>query len=182
MEPLNAMNAQETALFSDIMSSIETAFRLNVNEVQQLMEDHVVRLLALLPHFAGCPDPRATGYLNIVTYIAERRGGKQFFLHLPEHDDEYTARLQIFARIMDGGDPQIIEKGLSLAAVSMINDYILDQEHDQKAGKYNPLNTGRWSAKTALDELSRRIKSCKVPRMDALFTLAIFGATWWQPF
>jgi hypothetical protein len=174
--------AEEQGMFNRILDSIELTFRLTDLERATLEQDPLIRLLSLLPYFAECPEPERLGYLNLSTYISERRGGKQYFLHLPEDDTDYLSRLAVFARIMDGGDPAVIDKGLSLAAMVMLNEYLLDQDEDLQNGKYNPLNSGTWNFTQAMNDLQARVHKTPVARMDVLFVVSFMAMTWWQPF
>jgi hypothetical protein len=192
MEALHTLSTQESLIFEAILESARDTFRLDEDEVAQLEADVLVRLLALLPHFAGCQTPVKVGFINITTYIAERRGGKAFFRHTPHDDSEYLSRLEVFRHLMHDGDPAVIDKGLSMAGIIMLNDYQMDAEEDMKTGKYNPLVSGKWQYDKAIKTLKERFQKFPLARMDVLFGLAVIISTapqfdpttmaWWKPF
>lgn len=174
------LHSDELALWESIVSKTAETFRLNDSEADSLRKNELVRMFALLPYFAECPNHEGIGLLNVSIYITERVGGREFFIHHEGHDLEYLRRFQPFRDVMAGGKEEVIEKGLALAGLVMLNDYLQDQEEDVARGKYNPLNEGSWDYDSARQALEGKAQALPVQRMDKLFSLAIIRAWCWH--
>jgi hypothetical protein len=146
----------EDRLWNRLVDRLVILFRFSAEEETRIRENKLLKMLSLLPEFAECDNPQGTGLLIATTYIAERKVGRDLFAHGPQNDGDVLSRLAPFSRLMDGGDPEIIEKGLNLAALTMVKDYADDAEQDTGNGKYNPVASGRWNWREIAATIMRR--------------------------
>lgn len=164
---------EEKVLWESIVSRVQPALRLSDEETEAMKNHKLIRMFGLLPKFADCPNPEGTGFMNVVVYMAERNGGRDLFLHHPEHDRNILSRLQPFHNIMRKGNQEVVEKGLALASLVMLQDYQADREEDLAKNKYNPLNNGAWEFSSARAQLMKVINKAQAMRLDAVFALSV---------
>lgn len=164
---------EEMHLWESIVSRAQRALRLTDEETEAMKKNKLIRMFGLLPKFAECPNPEGTGFMNVVVYMAERNGGRDLFLHHPENDKNILSRLQPFHNIMRKGNQEVVEKGLALASLVMLQDYQADKEEDLAKNKYNPLNNGAWDFSSAKEQLMKVINKAQAMRLDAVFALSV---------
>jgi hypothetical protein len=70
-----------------------------------------------------------------------------------------------------GGNKKIIEKGMSLLALNMINDYKRDIPIDEAIGKYNPMADDSMNHMQLKAKLIKKITSVDCPEMDNIIKL-----------
>ena len=166
-------------LWEKYVSSAESTFRFTKEEREGLNSSNLARFVSLLPTIAECDSAERAGFSNLCLYIAERTGGKNFFLHTEDNDKELLDRLAPFKQNMQGGNPQILEAGLARLGLVMLRDYKTDCEEDAKKGKYNPLNTKAWTFKDAEKALLDQATQVKNAAMDELFAVDA-APSWWD--
>ena len=76
--------------------------------------------------------------------MAEIRGFQKYYAHLPSDDINLFKRLG-FISTFEGGDKDIIEYGMNLLALIMIEGYHKSENEDRKNGVYNPFVAGVWN-------------------------------------
>ncbi len=171
--------APDLYIWHQLVDRLVVLFRLSAEEERRIRINQLLRMLSLLPRFAGCKNPEGTGLLMACTYIAERRVARDLFAHKPENDDDVLSRLEPFSRLLEGGDPEIIEKGLNLAALTMIKDYAADADDDQSKGKYNPVAQKRWDWRKIAASIIRRNDEITHPVIDGIYGPDIALKSWW---
>lgn len=171
---------EEKILWNTIVKRTQVAMNLSDDETRKVEEHSLLRMFGLLPNFAGCPNPEGTGFLNVLTYLGERKAGRDLFLHSPEHDRDITSRLQPFRNIMIQGDQDVVEKGLALASLVMLKDYQEDLQTDREQNKYNPLAAGAWNFEEIQKKLTTTVKRVTSRRLDAVFALGMVTMAWWN--
>jgi hypothetical protein len=176
----NELLDEEIALWKTIVKQVQVAMNLSDEEATKVENHKLVRMFGLLPSFAGCPNPVGTGFLNVTVYLAERKGGRDLFLHNQEHDSDILSRLQPFRNIMCQGDQAVVEKGLSLASLVMLKDYKEDVQTDTQNRKYNPIASGAWDFDQVRGRLVSTVKKVRTRRLDAVFALSMVVMTWWN--
>ena len=76
--------------------------------------------------------------------MAEIQGFQKYCAHLPSDDRDLFKRLG-FILTFDGGNVKIIDYGMNLLGLIMIEGYHKSEKEDQKHGVYNPFVSGAWN-------------------------------------
>lgn len=175
-----AFEAQDEKLWASILTRTEKNFSLNRRQVKGLKENRLLRMFALLPSIAECPDAEAVGFLNVSIYLSERRAGRDLFAHRQNHDEDPLSRLKPFEQLMSEGNQEVVQKGLLHAAIVMVNDYHSDKSEDLQQKKYNPLLHKKWNYTTMLRDLLEKANSINCPRLNLVFSTneAVNAAFW----
>lgn len=175
----SVLSAEENQYWNDMCDRLGSLFRLSAEEEQRVRANRLIQMLALLPGYANCPDPRGTGFLMAVTYVSERKAARDLFAHDARHDADLLSRLAPFSRLLEGGDPQIIEKGLNLAALTMLKDYASDAQSDQRKGKYNPVALGVWNFQELKNRILQRDMAIACPGLDRVYSVKTAERHFW---
>lgn len=166
----DTITREDQRMWDSILDRARRTFGYSDAEIASLRENKLLRMFALLPSIADCPNPEGVGFLNTTVYLAERRGGRDLFVHKEADDRDPLNRLKPFEHLMTGGDPEIIRKGLLHAAIVMVNDYHTDQAEDKSAEKYNPIVQKRWDYSTMLKDLTEKANQIFCPRLSLVFS------------
>ncbi len=177
------LSSEEQVIWSSIVSRTVATFQLNEEEKAFVMNDVLIRMFGLLPYYAECPNPVGVGLLNVSIYLTERKGGRDLFLHTEDNDHDYVSRLKPFYDIMRGGNEEVIEKGLAMAGLVLLNDYLHDREADANNGKYNPLNSGSWNYDSARQTLTgHAVRLLPGHRLETILSLKVIAERFhWLP-
>jgi hypothetical protein len=149
--------AFETA-WPEIAESIGKAFNMDAEEQEELRDKRVARLIAAIPFLAGCEQPARTAVAHVGTYLLSIRNTKPFFNADATDDIHILERLRLIMNFRDG-DKKIIDKGMSLLALCMIDDY-KDYESTRA-------------------DLVARIEAIDCPQMDEIFDQDMGGESYW---
>jgi len=116
----------------------------------------VARLMAAIPYLADSEDPDRFALSNLLTFCAATKV-RSLFNHRPDDDGDVLRRLAT-VHVGNHADPRVVDYGMTLLALISLNDHEKDAAADKTAGKYNPINAGKWDAaglrkglKTTLD-------------------------------
>jgi hypothetical protein len=162
----------------DLANHVASAFRLTKEETDILRSSQVAKLIAAIPYLAGCNEPARTSVANLSIYMASVGPAKQFFAPAESDDQDVFARLNL-ARF-DGGDPAIIQRGLSLLAINMVADYKRDAVWDTAHKKHNPIANGTWNYDELYGQLLKNVEAVDCPEMDEIATVpTIVNNYWW---
>jgi hypothetical protein len=124
-----------------IVDAVGHAFRMDESERMWLAEKPVARLIGSIPFVAGCENPQRTAVTHLGTYILSGRETKPFFNAVELDDEDVFARLRPIMTFQSG-DRTLIDAGMALLALNMIEDYRSDVQIDAAVGKYNPVASG----------------------------------------
>ncbi|MDC7239096.1 MAG: hypothetical protein PQJ50_01920 [Spirochaetales bacterium] len=150
------------------------------NFENRIRRNKVARLIAQLPYLAGTERPERDGMSNLVIFILSSYGStKKLFRHVPEDDSSVFERLKPIMNFT-GGNEKILDRGMSLIAMVLVNDYRRDMEEDLTTGHYNPLNSGRWNYEEIIRELTDRIRAVPCPKMDRILGLESIPFVVWN--
>lgn len=164
----------------DAVKSIEQSFRLTVDEAARLHHSKIARMIAFLPHYAGCFAPQRTAVAHLSTFMVANKGGRNLFDHNQDDDIELRTRLLPISHFV-GGDSKKISRGMKLLQLTMIRGYLNDIEKDQKSGEYNPFLSGSWNP-AEKDELIADLEADPDPGMDEVYSIADAlekSSFWW---
>ncbi len=154
-----------------------SVFGLSDSDTERLYGSRTARIIVAMPFAAGCEDAERTAILHLVAYIAEIKGFQKFCAHLPSDDKTLYERLDMISHFK-GGDKQIIEHGMDMLALIMLQGYRASQNADAKSGVYNPRNAGTWDYDAAEKMLEGRIKNFHNTILDGLFYGPFTGMGW----
>jgi len=159
--------AQFEATWSEIANSLADAFRMQPHEREWFVNKPVARLIAAIPLMAGCQDAERTAVAHLGTYLLSLKSTKPYFNATTADDTDVFERLRLGTNFV-GGDQAIIDKGMSMLALSMVVDYSRDVDEDAKRGKYNPVESGAFDYAAIREDLERRIAAVECPEMEMI--------------
>lgn len=175
MLPSNFINEYNYIL--DLCSSINNDQDLIISQKENLS----LQVIVYLPYVAGCKNPRRTALLNANNFFLA--SNSTLFFHSEEDDLNILNRIYSFLYFKDG-DNLIIQKGLNILGLIMLQDYYYDREYDYISGKYNPLNVNKWKYKEVKSDIIKRINSIKCKSLDDCFSIKeiVNQKYWWKDY
>ncbi|MCK5249705.1 MAG: hypothetical protein KAJ98_07065, partial [Spirochaetaceae bacterium] len=66
------------------------------------------------------------------------------------------------------GNQRIIDRGMKLLTLVMINDHVHDSDVDYKQMKLNPVGDGHWNAEEIMNTLRKALYGAPCPEMDGI--------------
>lgn len=150
-----------------LCEEIAKVFKFTKKEKHAFANSATARLIATIPFEAECYEPEKTAIAHLGLYVMEKRGFQEYCSHLPTDDVNILHRLDFISDFC-GGNLQIIEHGMYLLALIMLEGYNKSIEKDIKNGIYNPIANGRWDYETKKAEISRILKKIEYPALDSL--------------
>lgn len=150
------------------------------NDAQKYLKNPAAKLFAAIPYLSGSEDPDRFALSNLLTFHAATKA-RAVFNHRPSDDADPFRRLACF-HVGNQADPKVVDYGLTLLAMISLGDHEHDRDGDKKAGKYNPLNEGKWDAAQIRSELQTELD--KSPALKASFGEVVPEASvrggWWS--
>ena len=159
-----------------MVNEISNVFRMSEEETKAFSDCGTARIIAELPFAAGCSEPERTAILHLCIYIAEIRGFQRYFAHLPSDDGDIFTRLGCIADF-EGGDQDIIEHGMCMLALIMIEGYKRSECFDRANGVYNPFASGSWNYESLRKNLEEKLNKISCPNLDSIFEI---GNGFWK--
>jgi hypothetical protein len=151
--------------FIDELSKV---FNLSFNEKEKLQSSKVAKLIAAIPYVAKCNEPERTAIAHLCLYMSEIRGFEKFCSHNQIDDIYYMNRLSFIATF-SGGDEKIINHGMNLLALAMIEGYNQSSKSDKEKGIYNPFVSKVWDYKQLKSEIMKELSKVYIPELDNFF-------------
>jgi len=167
------------AKWTQISSDVADAFRMDESERAWFAEKRIAKLIAAIPFLAECEDAERTAVAHLGTYLLSIRETKKYFNAKPEDSESISERLRL-GMSFKGGNPEIIDRAMSLIALVMIWDYRRDAEEDVFLRKYNPVSMGDFDFEMNVTALEEKIKRIPCPEMDRILPLAVTPDVYWQ--
>ena len=143
-------------------------FNLSFNEKEKLKSSKVAKLIATIPYVAKCNEPERTAIAHLCLYMSEIRGFEKFCSHNQNDDINYMNRLS-FISTFNGGDEIIINHGMNLLALAMIEGYNQSSKSDKEKGIYNPFVSKVWNYKRLKNVITKELAKVYVPELDNIF-------------
>jgi hypothetical protein len=154
--------------WQEIASIVSSSFAMEPARAEKLKTNVTAKLIAAIPFLADCREPQRTAIAHLSTYVVASDGpGRKAFDHKAGDDYDSLARLAPIAGF-EGGDPSIINRGMKLLAMIMIQGYQRDLASDKAKGLYNPINAGAWKAEEKLASLRSAVTAVPDEEMDAI--------------
>lgn len=139
------------------VSEISSVFRFTEEETEWFMNCKTAQLIATIPFAAECIEPERTAIAHLCIYVAEIKGFQKYYAHQPSDDFDIYNRLA-FISTFEGGDRIIIEEGMNLLALIMIEGYYKSIEYDKLNNIYNPIAAAKWDYQRLKKELTDKLK------------------------
>ncbi len=157
-------------MWNDLVDRTAGLFHFDDPRKEKMANHQVMKLVGALPFLAGCRNPYRIALSHLATYVmAASEGGKDLFLHSFADNSDLFSRLERISHF-DGGDPAVIQRGMNLLALAMLEDHRKDSLEDRQNRKYNPLNAGAWDYEKMAGELKKAIASVDCPGMEQILS------------
>ncbi len=154
-------------IWDEMSDSVAAAFRMSEEEKARFKTKDIAKLIGTLPFIAGCQDAERTAVTHLGSYVLSFRETKPYFNANPSENTDVFERLRLGMNFK-GGDPRIIDKGMSILALIMLNDYHEDLHIDDAIGKYNPVADGSFDYPSLKAQLEKKIQSIESPEIDGI--------------
>lgn len=141
----------------EVFTAIMQTFRFTAEEQEQFTNNQIARLIGAIPFAADCEDAKRTALAHIAVYMTELRGGAAIGAHTEEDNDSVFLRLRLLSSFKDG-DEKIINHGMTLLALVMLESYQQSRDYDAQHNQYNPLNDNAWDYEELKSSLVDDIK------------------------
>lgn len=157
--------------WTELVDSLSTVFKISPSRKNRILNNKVMKLTAAIPYAAGCRNPKRVSLSHLAIYLlAATQGGKQFFQHGFHDNDDLFSRLERISHF-DGGNEIIINRGMNMLALAMLEDHITDAPGDRAEGKYNPINEGFWNYEKLSAALREKITSVPCKTLDSIMNI-----------
>ena len=166
--------------WNDVSFKVTELFDMSGNEVKLFQTCNTAKLIGTLPFLAGTVTAERDSISNLIIYIASvQQATRECYLHTHEDDEEILDRLKPINHF-NGGDRQILHRGMNLLALIMLEDYQRDKELDLKNQKYNPVLSGIWNYEFIKEKILNEIEKVPCPDMDNIISLEYVPFTYWM--
>lgn len=157
------------ARWLELVDRVSLLFHVSEDRKEKILRNKAMKLTAAIPFIAGCRNPMRTALSHLTIYTAAAsEGGKDVFGHRFSDNDDLFTRLERISHF-EGGDERLIDRGMALLALAMLEDHKADAEEDRLKGKYNPVNSGAWNYEETAAKLKSRIKALPCQAMDSIY-------------
>ena len=157
------------AIWEYLVLEMKKVFRFTRKETKWFKNCKTAKLIATIPFAAGCDEPERTAIAHLCIYLAEIRGFQKYYAHLPSDDCDLFKRLG-FISTFEGGNQDIIEYGMNLLALTMIEGYHKSENDDKTNGIYNPFVSGKWNYDICVQRIKQSFNKNSFPRLDDLYS------------
>lgn len=158
---------KKTIPWDYLVNEISKVFELSHKEKKDFESSSTAKLIAAIPFEAGCYEPERTAIAHLGLYVMEKRGFQEYCSHQPIDDVNILHRLD-FISIFEGGNPEIIEHGMYLLALIMLEGYNKSKREDALNKVYNPIASGRWDYESKKKEIMSVLKKVECPNLDSI--------------
>ncbi len=160
-----------------IVEESARVFSLREVEKEELRNNSTAKIIATIPFIANCEQAERTAIAHIALYLTEKRGFQKYCAHLPSDDLDLFNRLEPISHFK-GGDSKIIQHGMNMLALIMLEGYKRSYTTDKQVGIYNPITSGVWNYRNIKNKLLNEISKLKCPLLDDLFFGTVFNIIW----
>lgn len=157
-----------------LVEEISNVFRFSEDEKNRFENSYTAKLIATIPFEAGCIDAERTAIAHLCIYVAELRGFQKYYAHVPSDDKDVFNRLARIATF-EGGNQEIINHGMNILALIMLEGYKSSIQSDKINHIYNPILSGVWNYQSIKNKLLWEINKIEVPNFDCIFTDTSFN-------
>ncbi len=158
----------ELPVLDYLFNELKDVFKLSETEYNKIQNSAAAKIIATLPFAAGCSEPERTAIAHLSLYMAEVRGFQRYYAHLPSDDSSVYKRLNFISRF-DDGDKEVIDYGMNLLALIMLEGYHKSEKSDKENNIYNPFVSGAWNYKLEKSRIMKKIRGKTNLWLDGLF-------------
>ena len=152
-----------------LVNEVSKVFRFDEKEKLQFENSNTAKIIASIPFEAECNEPERTAIAHLCLYVAEIRGFQKYCSHLPSDDSDIFNRLA-FISTFEGGNKEIINHGMNILALIMLEGYKISIKKDRNNNMYNPILSGEWNYQSIKNKLLWEINKIDVPNIDWILT------------
>jgi len=175
----NSIENSLNIYWEDLAFKICKSFSFTEEESCNFLSNKVAKLIGCLPKIAETKTPERDGCSNLAVYIMSIRDTKQIYNHQAHDDTDVFARLQDIMNF-NGGAQGILQKGMTLLALMMVNDYKRDVDSDILDGKYNPVASGAWDFNLIRAQLIAEYEKNDIQEIDNILLLSETAVLFWE--
>jgi len=173
-------NMESDELWNDLCSRLFEALPSYGEFEDRVRKNTVARLVGLLPFIGRTERPYRDALTNMSIFMISSYGpGKDIYTHIPADDADVLSRLTPIMNFT-GGRKKILDRGMNLIAMVLVNDYRKDQEEDRRTGHYNPLNAGVWDYVSIMEELKEKVNAVPCRKMDEILNSEFIPFAYWN--
>lgn len=156
-------------VWNELVDVVVNQFGYDEVKRNRVSESKLLKVIAAIPYLAGCNNPGRTALIHMSTFCIAAESGKQFFLHNFSDNSSLDQRLYCISNF-DGGDKQIIRKGMNLLKLVMLSDHKIDSDMDRWNKKYNPINSNVWNYEQITTTLIKENLAIDCYMLDEIMT------------
>lgn len=160
-----------------IVKETITVFRLTPEEAKELYNSTTAKIIATIPFAANCEDAERTATAHIALYLTEKKGFQKYCAHLPSDDFSLFNRLELISHFK-GGDLKIIQHGMNMLALIMIEGYKRSCQKDKQNKIYNPFTSNTWNYTKIKNKLLNDLSKTQCQLLDDLYYETITSPRW----
>lgn len=150
--------------WDEMVETILKNFNIEESRKQNLKENKVAKLIAMLPYIVKSNYPERYSYANFIVYVFAVLN-KHIFLQ--KKGESIESRIKAILNF-DGGDSKLIERAKYLLSLISLEDHKKDIDIDKKEGKYNPISEGDIDYETNKKYYMEKISKIESPEMDSI--------------
>lgn len=151
-----------------LVDEISKVYNFTQKEKKRFENSYTAKIIATIPFESKCREPERTAIAHLCLYVAEKKGFQRYCSHLPSDDSDILNRLA-FISTFDGGNKDIINHGMNVLALIMLEGYKISIETDKNNNIYNPILSGSWNYQSIKNKLLWEINKMEVPNIDWIF-------------
>lgn len=155
--------------WNTLLDVLKRQFNYDNARLESFRENRLLKLVAAIPFVANCENPYRTAIVHLSTMIIASEAGKDIFLHNFKDNSSLEKRLFSISHF-DGGNQEIIKKGMNLLSLVMLSDHKIDCEGDLNSNKYNPINSNVWSHEKLMSKLLKECNSLPKSQLDDILS------------
>lgn len=140
------------------VNEIGKIFKFTSEEILWFTNCKTAKLITTIPFAANCIEPERTAIAHLCIYVAEIKGFQKYYAHQPSDDFDIYNRLA-FISTFEGGNRKIIEEGMNILALIMIEGYHKSEKNDSENNIYNPFVSEKWNYDKLKVEIENKIKN-----------------------
>lgn len=156
------------SIWNYLVNEITNVFSLSQKETEKLLNSSTAKIIATIPFIANCVEPERTAIAHLTLYLAEIKGFQKYCAHLPSDDKDIYNRLA-FISTFEGGNHKIIEHGMNILALIMLEGYKESSEQDKKNNIYIPIVSKKWDYQIIKNQILLKLSEIEVPQLDNIY-------------
>ncbi len=151
----------------EVFDSATELLHLSALEKSKITMSGVALFIAAMPFVAGCNDAKEKSLTHLSIYVNKIRTLENARDYVPEAASSVYEDLAILSSF-EGGDENIVNHGMLILALIMLESYKDRTFSDLERGVENPLNNGTWDYYILKASLLDDIKGFSCPELDSL--------------